>query len=249
MWHVQVELIAGDRRFATEALAKFGLRLLQKNQCDFVEMPEMSDQESAVDARKRVVIVQSTLEIMLANAEPNTLVLGVGTEVNRVNAGAVQEHHLIVALTGNLATTGLGVLAVNSSPALTPREKNDQIQKQLDTTLEENRRELLPRLAAVARNENVLRAEKLLTATPTWVNLYKVWELVSHDVGERRLRQTFTETVVSRFTHTANHPDGAKEGARHAVSKGQAPASPMTIDEADALIRQMHALWIQEIVE
>jgi len=75
-----------------------------------------------------------------------------------------------------------------------------------------------------------------------WKDLYPIFEIIRADVGgEDGLvsKGWINITQISRFRHTANHPEAAGEGARHGVSTYDPPKNPMTIAEAGVFIKSL----------
>lgn len=80
----------------------------------------------------------------------------------------------------------------------------------------------------------------------SWIDLYKIFEVLEEGAGGEaalRKRTGVTKAQISRFTHTANHPGGGGELARHARSRQQPPADPMTVEEGRAVIRELISSW------
>ena len=81
----------------------------------------------------------------------------------------------------------------------------------------------------------------------TWISLFKVYEIIEKDLGgggaivrnglaaRKRLR---------RFTHTAQSSATLGDLARHAASRTEPPPQPMTIQEAELLLRQVMLSWL-----
>jgi len=77
-----------------------------------------------------------------------------------------------------------------------------------------------------------------------WINLYKVYEIVNQDAGRTKIEQ-WTNKKIGLFTHTANSQRAIGDDARHAVDKHDPPKEPMSLPEADALIRNLLKQWLQ----
>ena len=80
---------------------------------------------------------------------------------------------------------------------------------------------------------------------PNWGSLYKVYELLRSKWGDDGLCATglVNQGELRRFRATANLPAVGGIDARHATKVGDAP-SPMSVSEADAMIRTLLAFWI-----
>ncbi len=82
----------------------------------------------------------------------------------------------------------------------------------------------------------------------TWINFYKVYEIIKDDVGGKKAITTngwATKKGLERFTHTAQSRAALGDYARHASKKDTPPAQPMPIQEAESLIRRVLLSWFR----
>ena len=94
-------------------------------------------------------------------------------------------------------------------------------------------------------DEIVKNVFRLITEfEPNWINLYKVYEIVKKDAGKKKIEQ-WTKNKISQFTHTANSQSAIGDDARHGVDRSDPPKEPMSISEAEALIRNLLQKWLQ----
>ncbi len=102
-------------------------------------------------------------------------------------------------------------------------------------------------------NSDVRDALRILgdaAVKPSWVDLYKVFEIVRHAVGGQQslLAQEWTsKSELSRFTRSAQHQDVSGDGARHARATGDIPTKAMSLDEAKEYILRLARLWIEAL--
>jgi hypothetical protein len=85
----------------------------------------------------------------------------------------------------------------------------------------------------------------------TWISLYKVYEIISEDVGgeEAIIRNGWaTERRLNRFRQTAQSKAALGDLARHAASRFKPPSRPMTIQEAGSLLRGVILSWLSSKV-
>lgn len=96
------------------------------------------------------------------------------------------------------------------------------------------------------KDEKVAKALRILgTREKSWVELYKLLEIVQSDVGHRIIGDGWaTRTNVSSFTHTANSVGAAGNDARHAEEVTTPPAIPMSLSEAQTLITGLVMQWL-----
>ncbi|MFC1406125.1 MULTISPECIES: hypothetical protein [Streptacidiphilus] len=80
----------------------------------------------------------------------------------------------------------------------------------------------------------------------TWVDLYKVYEIVRHSVGDDKVLKGngwAAPAEISAFTASANRPDVSGSQARHARMGGDSPKHTMTLAEGESLIRRLVVAW------
>jgi hypothetical protein len=82
-----------------------------------------------------------------------------------------------------------------------------------------------------------------------WSDLYKVYEIVKKDAGQKnkidRIEQWITKDKIRQFKHTANSQSAIGDDARHGVDHNAPPKEPMSLSEAQALIRNLVKQWLQ----
>jgi hypothetical protein len=85
----------------------------------------------------------------------------------------------------------------------------------------------------------------------TWQTLYKILEIISHDVGSQQGVRDHGWTSMAQlkeFTRAADHPEVSGREARHARMRGSSPKRSMTLDEGRALIQTLFRSWVDWIV-
>lgn len=87
----------------------------------------------------------------------------------------------------------------------------------------------------------------LETGSNEIATLYKVYEIIKKDVGgDKTIKDNGWASIkkIERFTRTANSPDAIGDKARHGVQKNQPPKNPMSLSEAESLIRHLVKCWL-----
>jgi hypothetical protein len=99
------------------------------------------------------------------------------------------------------------------------------------------------------RDADVAEALRIFGALESnWLNLYKVFEIIRHDVGgHAKLQEAgwVPETNIRRFTGTAQSSEILGDEARHARYRGGPPSSPMSLSEARLFIKTLLEQWIR----
>jgi hypothetical protein len=80
----------------------------------------------------------------------------------------------------------------------------------------------------------------------TWVGLYRVHEVIEHDVGGRKALIKLgwvSDQKLKRFTHSSNSVAVAGDQARHGKETTQPPKDPMSLSEAKTFINRLLDSW------
>ncbi len=78
----------------------------------------------------------------------------------------------------------------------------------------------------------------------SWLNLYKVYEVISDDVGLEVVYGYVGKSNIKLFTHNANNQKATGDDARHAVNKNLPPKKMLSLKEAHFLIKELFEKWI-----
>jgi hypothetical protein len=103
-------------------------------------------------------------------------------------------------------------------------------------------------MSAGTQDDSVARALTLYGGLDhNWKNLYMVFEVVEEDTGgEQELIKTgWTSRDIKTFKRTANSFRAIGREARHAKSKYKPPSLPMSLKEAQELIREILQKWLK----
>ena len=102
-------------------------------------------------------------------------------------------------------------------------------------------------IKAALNEEIVGRALGFFSQVKSWVNLYKVLDAIREDVGNLealKARKWVASSEIDRFKGTANNHTAAEGEARHGFDYGNPMSKPMTIQEAEQLIRTLLSRWL-----
>lgn len=83
---------------------------------------------------------------------------------------------------------------------------------------------------------------------PSWINLYKAFEIVKDDVsGEQGIvdKGWATMRAIKRFRRTAQSRAALGDDARHASTKYTPPRKPMDSSEATSFVRSLLLRWFR----
>ena len=102
----------------------------------------------------------------------------------------------------------------------------------------------LESLLEVAQKYNVVADALSFYREDTWSSLYKAYEIIRDDVGDKIIKNGWSVSDISRFTQTAQSRAALGDSARHASKKYKPPAQPTTLLEARALIKAILSRWV-----
>jgi hypothetical protein len=99
-------------------------------------------------------------------------------------------------------------------------------------------------------DDRIVKVLRIQESRPqNWVELYKVVEVIADDIGgihQLDLRGWVPRGEVGRFTSTANNARVLGDEARHGHERGKALKNPMSLQEAQTLIRRIVHCWLKE---
>lgn len=98
----------------------------------------------------------------------------------------------------------------------------------------------------IQNDKNVDRILELFN-NKTWVNLYQIYEIIESEVGNKIYKDQdgwTSKNKITQFTRTANSPDCIGNQSRHGVQKTDPPPNPMSLQDAQLLIRSIIEKWL-----
>ncbi|MGW2851493.1 hypothetical protein ACWDAZ_05460 [Streptomyces sp. NPDC001215] len=106
-----------------------------------------------------------------------------------------------------------------------------------------------PYLRLALSHPDVAEALEILgvpSVSLTWIDLYKVYEIVRDSVGSEqafKAKRWVPDGELSAFKASANRPDVSGSAARHARMSGGPPKLTMTLATGEDFIRRLVAAW------
>ena len=194
----------------------------------FTDLPRPDDVLST--ARRLIELMNGAAKIFINGYEP----VSPTGEIIEVVDSEERRHVILQADTGHFRIRGKALRPVISSDGRDiegkkPTEIIDLLRKAIGN----------PRIADVLHFQSLEQ---------TWSNLYKVYELVSEDIGTKNVKKIVEKDRIKRFTATAQSRDLIGDDARHAIRKYKGPGKlpEMTLSEAKQLIADLLKAWISE---
>lgn len=105
---------------------------------------------------------------------------------------------------------------------------------------------LLEQLVHTAKNDNSFAEVMHFFSKNTWIDLYKVYEIIKDDIGGKHNlinNKWATESELNRFTQTAQSKDAIGDDARHASKKYKPHSEPLSFNDAKSLIKRIINRW------
>ncbi|MDW7972794.1 MAG: hypothetical protein RMI01_06285 [Thermodesulfovibrio sp.] len=105
----------------------------------------------------------------------------------------------------------------------------------------------IEQLIFAAKKDNSIEKALQFFSKNTWIDLYKVYEIIRDDVGgEHQIvaNNWATKNDLERFSRTAQSKDAIGDDARHASKKYTPPAKPMSFNEAKELKKRILIKWL-----
>ncbi len=97
---------------------------------------------------------------------------------------------------------------------------------------------------------NIAKVLRLLNKPMDWTNLYRILEVIKKDIEERKRRiedlPGYDKAEVERFTMSANHHLISGDESRHGHTKGTPRRDPITLRDAQELIKGLVTNWLNE---
>ncbi len=104
------------------------------------------------------------------------------------------------------------------------------------------------RLIELALRDPVVEKALRLRSSPTrdWSDLYRLYEIVEHDVGSQTIIQNgwASRSEITRFARSADSVTAAGDAARHGVERQEPPPKPISLAEASRLIDRILERWL-----
>jgi len=191
------------------------------------EFASLNDAEKILTlANELLPIISGAGKVFLAGFQP----LGTGHVVQISDDGVRHNFVFVTATVSSRASVSRQVTLASGIPAPQPQPPQD-----------------VEFASTVAQSEErVKKALIFFDRQHTWVNLYKVYELIRADVGDDMAAKGWTtKAEAGRFTQTANSVGAVGDEARHAVEHTQPPKKPMSLKEAEQFVRLLLANWIR----
>jgi hypothetical protein len=103
-------------------------------------------------------------------------------------------------------------------------------------------------LAAAGCNESAAKALRLVNRKMDWINLYRILEVISEDVGGYKaieIRGWANTDKINTFTGSANNSSVSGDDSRHGKIQSGQPKQTMDLREARDFMGQLLRKWLK----
>ncbi|MGB3558818.1 MAG: hypothetical protein WBA24_09765, partial [Geitlerinemataceae cyanobacterium] len=96
-----------------------------------------------------------------------------------------------------------------------------------------------------AKDDEKIKCVRDLFKNQNWGNLYRIYEIIESECGDKIYQNSWaSKNKITQFTRTANSPAAIGYEARHGVQKTDPPPNPMSLQDAQLLIRSIIEKWL-----
>jgi hypothetical protein len=218
--------------FDLEDLLKYlAITVIKRDDKFFLQLPLTSTSEKQIigNAENFLAIINGTVSVVLPNYRP--VELESKSFYYGIDEKDTVAHTVIMVDSGEIRIKGNpATIVINGVEQLDPRKGL------MSSFLDEasKNREKADALVIVGRS------------SPTWSELFLVYELVQKNVGRRMIDENWiSQTNVDTFTRTANNYTALGRESRHGKFNWEPPPEPMERHVAVSLIRSLVSSWFQ----
>jgi len=219
--------IKGRETYLSELATLFGgtqARIIKKNDAHYLGSSEFASMANPTEVLRAAVEIVRRMNavgmLRIARFDPVEVVNVVRTDTH----GDVREHY--VTMTSTIRFSGSAGVSTSGS---------------------HSRVELDWMLTLASCDPAVDDAFRCLTSNePTWIQCYKLFEIVRDDVGSNNLKKYGSASDFDKLTATANHPAASGDEGRHARMRGRGPSRTMSQREATNFIRDVVDAWLND---
>lgn len=196
--------------------------------------------EKEVDTHKKEAVFREAEKII-------PLINGVLRIINNEKANIRLTNVKLVNKVNEDGNRGIGTAIIDNTGSLSTNVKI--MISSRDGTMEEYPKDDIKQYYAIGKkDDSVNKVLQLSNNLDSWDNLWRIHEIIEADTnGYKKLDQwgDRLKDQVNLFGHTVNHQDAIGLKARHMTSNREPPEKPMTLSEAQHMIRKIITFWIK----
>ena len=231
-WLVRLKGDKSDLGYLPSLLRSAGHAIIEENGVYYLKSSDFDSLDSADAARERGIAI-----IKMLNGAMRLCVrsfAGVGEDGVTVIEEDGRRRHFVY---GSVSMQGRSRLRADAT--VLASDGAEQIEQALPSNLES--------WLSLANTDWAVADALHFFRENTWVSLYKVYEIIRKDAGGEpaMVRNGWAATEeLNRFRQTAQSRAALGDFARHALRELRPPSQPMTIQEAESLLREVMLNWL-----
>jgi hypothetical protein len=242
-WRVSVSSLPDDSRLLQELLAPLGFSLIAEDSGDFLVGDIFEPEQSAEAVYKTATHLEEVASEIERGDPAAQCKFKTGSVFERAENGSWRQHAFAKLEARAFAiATATGILSVSTSN-LSEEEGLRLEQRRKELEFRSLRERTVPKFASAFRYPHALQVQQLLRSELDPLTLGHIADIVEDDLGAA-ITQLSSRNQWTRFRRSINHPDVFGVNARHIVSSVEPPPDPMTLDEAQAFVRDIARQWL-----
>lgn len=233
--HWQVEILGdtADLSMLSETFSEPPISIIKRNNKYVFQATDFDKLDAADAARARALDILTSLSVCARLTLDSRTSLRVGC-VYRVENGEIRET-IVCPEPVTVCTRVLPLTIINMGS-----DGSNKVPRPADP---------IARLLPLALTDEAVSKALWLrnSITLSWVELYRVYEVVEDDVGQSTIvaEGWASQKKIDLFTRTANSVSTAGDEARHGKERTQPPKKPMKVSEARRLIDRILKGWLE----
>lgn len=251
-WLVEIVDIVADQRLFTDVLTRLNMALhLEDTQTyligDAFDLLSTSSEVRKLAERLRDVLSEGTHDF------PSSSIRFSLGDIYEQEHGGRRRRDITIQPGGAMVSIVAGGGPISVSKSDPTKKISEEVQAGLEAEYrecqyQEKLNQVLRGVLPAFQNEHARKVQRYLRQEPTPLRLYQIYELIKADLGgeDKNLDSLVSKTERSRFRLSVNHQDVFGDDSRHAALNTEPPEKPMSLDEAQAFIREMANVWLEQ---
>jgi hypothetical protein len=243
-WRVEITEQNGDDRLLRDVLEARSIRLHEEAGKRFL----VGDPFEALPTAGEVHALASRVQSIATEIEEAHSDIPIGFQIGHVleelESGERRMHVFGMARGFAMGFGGAASLTVERGLSLSEADRRRIEEEEREAAYKKKRRKATSLLVSALENERASQVQRLLRKQLTPQTMGHIADLIQDDIGGA-MRDLVSGNQLTRFYRSINHPDVFGEQARHIISGQEPPPKPMSLDEAQAFIRDLAARWLE----
>ena len=246
-WRVEIPRIYGDEQMLRSVLEGSGYELIWERSANSDSWLLKHSKYDLFDTANPIhddAIDLATKLKVLSRLEGEEIGLEIG-DVLKMNEGGSPSKYLFASIVENLTLTGHVGAVLIRNPNISDEERSRLAEEVARQEAARKRAAKVARMRAALQKPSVLQVQELLAITePSSTELGHIVDLIKDDYSGD-LSRFSSNSELTRFYRSINHPSVLGLRARHVVTKKDPPPRPMQESEARSFAQGIGQRWLQ----